>query len=171
MSDDLSEKPPVSPGPDKEKAEDWGAFDEVSESFDPKPIKVIEVNGLVTLAPENPDAEDIPPLSPETLVCLGTENRSRCAHYGEQLTQADFNASVKVLLRFCTARRNVEGAFMSLVDRGMWACTLRSPRDEDSEQLIRDMNDRKIREGRGRELVPLGDFLDDPVGGIFGSNK
>lgn len=171
MPDDLSEKPPVSPLPDKEKPEDWGAFDEVSESFQPHPIKVIEVNGLATLAPENPEPEDIPPLSPETLVCLGTEDRSRCDHYGEQLTQADFNASVKVLLRFCTARRNVEGAFMSLVDRGMWACTLRSPRDDASERLIREMNERKIREGQRRELVPLGDFTSEQAGGIFGSNK
>lgn len=171
-----SEKDPVAPPPSGGAAEDWGAFDEVDDAFRPGPIKtVVAPDGLVTLAPDNAAPEDIPPLSPETLVCMGHAERATCRYYGQQLTQASYNASVRVLVRFCMARRDVEGAFMSLTDRGMWACTVRDPRDEESERLLREFDERKQREGANRELVPLVNFGPgakmefEPNGGIFGS--
>lgn len=169
-----SEKDPVAPPPGGEAAEDWGAFDEVEDAFRPGPIKtIVAADGLVTLAPENAAPEDIPPLSPETLVCMGTDGRATCRYYGQQLTQASYNASVRVLVRFCMARRDVGGAYMSLTDRGMWACTVREPRDEVSERVLREFDEKKQREGAARELVPLvafspGERRDD---GIFGPNR
>jgi hypothetical protein len=81
--------------------------------------------------------------------------RPPCIHYVRQVTQFDKNPELKDHLRLCAARRTTEGTFMSLKDIGMWACSMRSPRDLESEKLITEFDLLKMQQGRNRQLYPI----------------
>lgn len=81
--------------------------------------------------------------------------RPPCKHYVRQVTQFDKNPEAKDHLRLCSARRTTEGTFMSLKDIGMWACSMRSPRDPESEKLITEFDLLKMQQGRTRELYSI----------------
>lgn len=94
--------------------------------------------------------------------------RPPCAHYARQLSQFDLNAQAQVMLRVCAARRTTEGAFMSLRDRAMWACELRMPADAASNESLDAFDEKKMQQGKSRELFPI--FQDSGLG-VFGGNN
>ena len=193
--------------------DDFHPFDEFHEDYKPTRLqKVMGEDGLPTQNAEVIDS-DIPPLSPETLICMGDvsefvirstshrgeivyrftpdevkqapdgkyyvkegvtktvphifEKRSEeritmdgsvaepirppCKHYVRQLGQGGDNPNMRVVYRLCAARRTTEGAFMTVGNTGVWACTMREPRHLDSEHRYLDLFDeKKIREGETR---------------------
>lgn len=150
-----------------EDESDFSPFDEPGDEYAGEPIqKVMGADGLPTVTASLSDT-DIPPLSPETLVCMGDYSefmmpdgkalprsevepsgngppltmewrakgsgdvvepkRRPCAHYVRQLTQLPHNPEHQQLIRLCSARRTTEGAMMSVGERGLWDCDMRSP--------------------------------------------
>lgn len=77
--------------------------------------------------------------------------RLPCRHYVRQMTQLPENPENQLILRLCSARRTTEGAFMSVSDLAMWACTMREPRHWESEELLDDFDHKKVRQGIRRE--------------------
>lgn len=206
---------------DDEAEDEFHPFDEVFEDYNPsQTTQVMAEDGLPTQSVEQADS-NIPPLSPETLICMGdfsafvktdnvgrvvrtfspeevaqypngiyyyekpateleaeeAEQKSRppgksssisyrivgllpvrppCKHYVRQLGQAGDNPEMKQTYRLCSARRTTEGAFMSVRDMGLWACTMREPRDINSEKRHLDLFDeRKMLEGKNREVSSI----------------
>jgi hypothetical protein len=177
-----------------EEDEDFRPFEEISESYQPQPIKKVMVDGLPTQVAMG-EGSHIPALSTESLVCLEDTRkfvrryqttgqisetyepdqvvqmpnggwilrapegspwvwvepiRPRCSHYVEQLTQFELNPENSVLLRLCSGRRTIGGAFMSVSDLAMWACSMRTPRDLISEERLTRFNKQKIEQGESR---------------------
>jgi len=83
-----------------------------------------------------------PALTPENLVCLGTSTRPVCAHYKRQMVDVA-GTDHKLVLRFCVARTDEDGGYMSLRDSAIYACDLRSPPDPVSGNKL-DEADAKI---------------------------
>jgi len=175
---------------DPDAEEDFTPFSELEEGFQPTQIqKVLAEDGLPTQVAPDAGKSDIPPLSPETLVCMGDYStfvirdeagrikdryvpeevecgidgvwrnrdgtdvqpiRQPCQHYVRQMTQLPENPDNQLILRLCSARRTTEGAFMSVSNLAMWACTMRSPRDLGSEQQLDEFDVKKVEEGRTR---------------------
>lgn len=82
--------------------------------------------------------------------------RPQCRHMLRQLTDFSGDAQGVMLERCCTARRDSGGEFLSLRDAQMIACELRDPRDQESEELLRRFDARKIREGAKRRAEGAG---------------
>lgn len=190
---------------------EWNPFEETDDDFKPTRVKVVKAeDGLPTQAVDGTTDDDIPPLSPETLVCMEDTSefvirddymqitnrfkpseverkpngkyylkagvhkvgvsevqtseqdpievqpiRPRCAHYVRQMGQGSLNSAMKEHYRLCSARRTTEGAFMSVRNQALWACTMRSPRDPDSEEKLEDFDEKKIAEGAQREYYSI----------------
>lgn len=82
--------------------------------------------------------------------------RVRCVHYHRMITRSEDNPDIQIIYRHCTVRRSVGGAFMSLRDTTVLACTLRSPRDHLSEKkFIDDPERERLRSKRHLVMVPL----------------
>lgn len=78
--------------------------------------------------------------------------RQPCAHYARQVTQLEANPQAREHVRLCTARRTTTGAFMTVANVAMWACTMREPRDFESERECIDAFDKqKMQQGAERE--------------------
>jgi len=192
--------------------DDFHPFDEFHEDYKPTRLqKVLGEDGLPTQNAEVIDS-DIPPLSPETLICMGDLSefvvrskshhgviayrftpdeveqapdgeylvkegvtkpvpeifansrdqvlmagsvaepiRPPCKHYVRQLGQGGDNPNMRVVYRLCAARRTTEGAFMTVGNTGVWACTMREPRHLDSEHRYLNLFDeKKIQQGATR---------------------
>lgn len=166
--DGVAEEDAYAPSPALSTDEDeFSPFDDLGDEYAGEPIqKVLAEDGLPTIAA--PEAHsDIPPLSPETLICMGDYSefmgtlgdgphalkdveavadpergliwrvrltgfevepkRRPCIHYVRQLGQLDRAPEHKQLVRLCSARRTTEGAMMSVGDRGIWECDMRTP--------------------------------------------
>lgn len=84
--------------------------------------------------------------------------RPQCAHYLEQL---DPPGPGETMLRYgwkrryCTFRRTVAGAFLELSHGAIRGCSARTPRDAESDALMRQMDVEKIEQGKNRTLLPL----------------
>lgn len=76
--------------------------------------------------------------------------RPRCRHYVRQLVPFDGVATSRMHLRMCSGRRSTEGAFMSVGESAVWACSMREPRDLESEKLLESFDEQRIREGATR---------------------
>jgi hypothetical protein len=76
--------------------------------------------------------------------------RLPCVHYVRQMVQFEHNPEVKMISRLCSARRDRQGAFMSVRDRAVWACDMRNPPDPESTKLLDDFDNKKLKEGRER---------------------
>lgn len=63
-----TEVPEEGAGPDDTE---WDAFDEIFDDYKPTGKRVIAEDGLPTVADTDASEDDIPPLSLETLVCMG----------------------------------------------------------------------------------------------------
>jgi hypothetical protein len=179
--------------------EDFHPFDEVREDYKPSEIKkVIAEDGLPTNhAPVQNN--DIPPLSPDTLVCMGdysqfvqrdkwgeitrtltpsevkrapngeyyvlnTQTKIRnkvepirppCKHYVRQMVSFEFNADHDSIKRLCSARRTTEGAFMTVKDTKVSACDMREPRHVDSEKLLDEFDEKKVKQGQDRTFSSI----------------
>lgn len=187
---------PATGGLSQDEEEEFTPFDELNAEFQPSQIKkVLADDGLPTQVAPEAGRSDIPPLSTETLVCMGdfsefvlrnsdgeiTERfkpeeveqkhdgtwvikshhphsrwtvepiRPPCRHYVRQMTQLPENPERQLILRLCSARRTVEGAFMSVSNLAMWACTMREPRHLESEKQLDDFDTKKVEEGRNRQ--------------------
>jgi hypothetical protein len=181
--------------------EDFNPFDELREDFKPSHLKrVIGADGLpVTMPPT--EKSDIPPLSPETLVCMADTRvfvrrdmfgriasrhdpsavvqtpdgryylkselplgqsgmippkpvlpiRPACQHYVRQMTSFELNAEHSSVYRLCGGRRTTEGTFMTVRDMKVEACSMREPRDLESEQRLEKFDELKMEQGRNRE--------------------
>jgi hypothetical protein len=82
--------------------------------------------------------------------------RRQCEHYQRMVTRAEDNPDVQIIYRHCTARRSVGGAFMSLRDTSVLACTMRSPRDLPSEKkYLDDPEKERLRSKRHLEMAPF----------------
>jgi hypothetical protein len=81
--------------------------------------------------------------------------RPPCQHYVRQATQFDYNPQAKAFARLCSARRTTEGTFMSVGNRGMYACDMRYPRDLASEKMLDDFDKKKIEQGKKRVYLPI----------------
>jgi hypothetical protein len=62
--------------------------------------------------------------------------RKPCEYYHRQIAPLSENPLYKRMYRLCTRRVNSGGAFMSLSDMELPACSLRTPRDWNSEKLL-----------------------------------
>ena len=77
--------------------------------------------------------------------------RPACKHYVRQMGQGGDNPNMKVHYRLCAARRTTEGAFMTVRDTGLWACSMREPRDVASEERrLEKFDEMKIQQGATR---------------------
>jgi hypothetical protein len=65
------------------------------------------------------------------------------------------NAEHRMFPRLCSARRTTEGTFMTVRDSGMWACTMREPRDIASEKTLADFDVFKVEQGKNRQYLPM----------------
>ena len=83
-------------------------------------------------------------------LCEVVPKRVRCSHYVEQQTQFEHNPAHMAQLRLCSGRRTVSGAFMSVTDLAMWACSMREPRDLISEERLLQFNKKKREQGETR---------------------
>ena len=184
---------------DEDADEDFHPFDEFREDYKPSEIKkVIAEDGLPTNhAPVRNN--DIPPLSKDTLVCMGdfsefvqrdkwgfitkkmkpeevqrapngdyfVENpetkikskvepiRPPCKHYVRQMVSFEFNADHDSIKRLCSARRTTEGTFMTVKDTKVSACDMRDPKHIDSEKLIDDFDEKKVKQGQERTFTSI----------------
>lgn len=92
--------------------------------------------------------------------------RPPCKHYARQMTQFSANPEKQQILRLCTVRRDTAGAFMAVDDIAVWACDLREPRHVPSEDRLNAFDDKKIKQGKERELLPMFEGF-----GIFDAKK
>jgi hypothetical protein len=132
------------------------AFDEVADGigiFEPDPLRGrIWEDGIP--GPDHPPrAVDHLPRVPEYHVCMADPERRReaCQYQGLQIVPAFGNAEGRQFRSFCTARRNVEGAFVDLTNANVFACNLRVPADRRSLDEIAEWESRVIaahRRGR-----------------------
>jgi hypothetical protein len=81
--------------------------------------------------------------------------RQPCSHYVRQMTQADMNPEIRFISRLCSARRDRQGAFMSVRDTAVYACDMRNPPDVESTKLLDDFDQKKIQEGKNRDFLPM----------------
>jgi len=80
--------------------------------------------------------------------------REPCKHYARQMIQSDLNPELKMVSRICLARSQ-QGSIMSVRDRAVYACDLRSPQDLVSLRILDAFDDRKIQEGKNRQHYSL----------------
>lgn len=81
--------------------------------------------------------------------------REPCVHYVRQKLQSDLNPQIKIVSRLCSARRDRQGAFMSVRDRAVYACDMREPKDWKSVEELDAFDREKISQGRQREFFSL----------------
>ncbi len=81
--------------------------------------------------------------------------RPPCRNYVQQKTVFHLNAENRLFPRLCSARRTTEGTFMTVRDSGMWACTMREPRDIESEKALEAFDLLKIEQGKNRQHLPM----------------
>jgi hypothetical protein len=94
--------------------------------------------------------------------------RPQCAHYTRQVFSNDSipdpnDAGHLIIFRNCSARRSIGGAYLSLRDEAMYACSLRLPPHQDSLDKYLDGPDT----AKLRRAVPLGRlplFIDTTTG-------
>lgn len=187
MTEEAGEEDTIIPAAeDSDSYEEFNPFEEMSSEYKPSEIrKVIGEDGLPTQVTSD-NKSDIPPLSCETLVCMGDYSkfvsgtdefdpadvkmmpdgsyrakhlhgtipvypiRRPCDHYVRQIVQLEHNPEHRLHLRLCSARRTTEGAFMSIRDTAVWACSMRRPRDIKTEQMMDDFDKKKAEEGERR---------------------
>ena len=84
--------------------------------------------------------------------------RPECKHYLRQLIpppEGTVGLKFGQMQRFCMLRRTLTGAFMSLTDEAMRACGQREPIDAKTTELMDEMDEIKIRQGRERVMLPM----------------
>ncbi len=94
-----------------------------------------------------------------TPLCLVRPKREVCRHFSMLLTRTDEvlfeNKPTTPIHMYCDAYKTVGGAKLSVNETAVTACSLRSPRDPESEALLSQRIDRKIGEGKARTFLPM----------------
>jgi hypothetical protein len=84
--------------------------------------------------------------------------RQQCIHLVRQVVDAgDLDAQgeeVRPMYTYCKAFKSTAGSYLSLMDRAVFACEHRSPRDTVSDRYIRERIKAKIRQGEERTALP-----------------
>ncbi len=79
--------------------------------------------------------------------------RPACKHYVRQVTSFENRSDKRLHLRLCAARRTTEGTFMTVRDSAIYACSMREPRDIETEQkAIEAFDDDKVAQGKDRSF-------------------
>jgi hypothetical protein len=84
--------------------------------------------------------------------------RQQCIHLVRQVVDAgDLDAQgeeVRPLYTYCKAFKSTAGSYLSLMDRAVFACEHRSPRDMVSDRYIRERIKAKVKQGEDRVALP-----------------
>ncbi len=84
--------------------------------------------------------------------------RQQCIHLVRQIVDAgDVDAQgeeVRPVYTYCKAFKSTAGSYLSLMDRAVFACEHRSPRDTVSDRYIRERIKAKIKQGEERTALP-----------------
>lgn len=102
-----------------------------------------------------------PRLVPDRFICMGAEGRPACTHYVRQLYPWPSDPDRHVCQRYCTALKNEDGEYVSLNDQEVLACSLRSPRDPDSEKLLDEHDEKILKMQKASQEEPEEEF--DPL--------
>lgn len=95
--------------------------------------------------------------------------RPECKHYLKQLDPPTPSQMLQgyvqgVMFRYCTAKRNVSGAFFGLSNKAMRACSAREPFDEANDARLRKFDSDLIDKSRDRVELPLFNLLSRELG-------
>jgi hypothetical protein len=82
--------------------------------------------------------------------------RPQCRHYLRMQTDTSADRERRFLARSCMAQQSDTGEYYSLRDTLVSACSIREPRHLESELLLDQFDEEKIRQGR--EQAALGQF-------------
>ncbi len=103
--------------------------------------------------------------------------RPACAHYARLQTDISADRSRRYLSRSCMAQRSETGEYYSVGDAAIYACSLRSPRHLESEQILDDFDALKVQQANEKIQAGLFDVdralaEEDQSGtlGVLGSN-
>lgn len=79
--------------------------------------------------------------------------RPACVHYLRQMTDISTDRERRFIQRACTAQRSETGEYVSLRDGALYACSMRSPRHLESEQLLEDFDAGKMAEEQKKQAM------------------
>ena len=82
--------------------------------------------------------------------------RPACAHYARLQSDISADRSRRFLSRSCMAQRSETGEYYSVGDAAIYACSLRSPRHLESEQILDDFDALKVQQAN--EKIQAGLF-------------
>jgi len=82
--------------------------------------------------------------------------RPACAHYLRMQTDISADRSRRFLTRSCMAQRSETGEYYSVGDAAIFACSIRSPRHLESEQILDDFDALKVQQAN--ERIQAGSF-------------
>lgn len=93
-------------------------------------------------------------------LCFVKPRRERCKHlcvqlYPESGIDAGLGRVPLMHSPFCKAQVSMSGAFMDMSSAAMFACSLRSPPDPETEREILLWEEKKIQQGAERQDVPF----------------
>ncbi len=103
--------------------------------------------------------------------------RPACQYYARLQTDISADRSRRYLSRSCMAQRSETGEYYSVGDAAIYACSLRSPRHLESEQILDDFDALKVQQANEKIQAGLFDVdkalaEEDQSGtlGVLGSN-
>ncbi len=82
--------------------------------------------------------------------------RPACQYYARLQTDISADRSRRYLSRSCMAQRSETGEYYSVGDAAIYACSLRSPRHLESEQILDDFDELKVQQAN--EKIQAGLF-------------
>lgn len=89
-------------------------------------------------------------------VVLVEPARPACKHYLRMQTDISADRERRYLTRSCAAQRSETGEYYSVGDSAIYACSMRSPRHLESEQILEDFDAQSMQ--RSLERVQAGSF-------------
>lgn len=88
--------------------------------------------------------------------------RPACQHYLRMMTDISADRSRRFLTRSCMAMKSETGEYYSVGDAAIFACSKRSPRHIESEQILDDFDALKVQQAN--ERIQAGSFnVDDEL--------
>lgn len=103
--------------------------------------------------------------------------RPACVHYARIQSDISADRSRRYLSRSCMAQRSETGEYYSVGDAAIYACSLRSPRHLESEQILDDFDALKVQQANEKIQAGLFDVdaelakeQESGTLGVLGSN-
>lgn len=103
--------------------------------------------------------------------------RPACVHYARLQTDISADRTRRYLSRSCMAQRSETGEYYSVGDAAIYACSLRSPRHLESEQILDDFDALKVQQANEKIQAGLFDVdaelakeQESGTLGVLGSN-